>query len=115
MTLVTTTHRRQAAPRSSGLEGRDIICFSHDWSGDPLSKTHLMRLLARENRVLWVNSIGYRAPSASRAALGRACEKLVAAAGPLREPERNIFVFNPLAIPAYGRPALRELNRRLLR
>ena len=45
------------------LRGRDMLCFSHDWSGDPLSKTHLMRLLARDNRVLWVNSIGYRAPN----------------------------------------------------
>ena len=44
------------------LEGKDIICFSNDWDGDPLSKTHLMRLLARDNRVLWVNSIGYRTP-----------------------------------------------------
>ncbi len=45
------------------LRDRDMLCFSHDWSGDPLSKTHLMRLLARDSRVLWINSIGYRAPS----------------------------------------------------
>ena len=24
------------------LRGRDMLCFSHDWNGDPLSKTHLM-------------------------------------------------------------------------
>ena len=48
-------------PSADVLRGRDVICFSNDWSGDPLSKTHLMRLLARDNRVLWVNSIGYRA------------------------------------------------------
>ena len=47
------------------LRGRDMLCFGHDWSGDPLSKTHLMRLLARDNRILWINSIGYRAPTAS--------------------------------------------------
>ena len=49
------------------LQGRDILCFSHDWTGDPLSKTHLMRLLARKNRVLWVNSIGYRTPTINKA------------------------------------------------
>src|SRR5689334_13034065 len=49
------------------LAGRDMICFSHDWTGDPLSKTHLMRLLARKNRILWVNSIGYRTPTVSKA------------------------------------------------
>ena len=56
-----------------------MLCFSHDWSGDPLSKTHLMRLLARDNRVLWVNSIGYRTPSASRQDARRTLRKLAAA------------------------------------
>lgn len=96
------------------LHGRDILCFSHDWSGDPLSKTHFMRLLSRDNRVLWVNSIGYRAPSASKADISRAFRKLSAAAAPVREVEKNIFVLNPLAIPAYGSPSLRALSRRLL-
>ncbi len=97
------------------LRGRDILCFSHDWSGDPLSKTHLMRILARDNRVLWVNSIGYRAPKASKADVTRAFNKLKAATDSLREPEPNIFVLNPLAIPVYGRPRIRDFNRRLLR
>jgi glycosyltransferase involved in cell wall biosynthesis len=100
---------------SDELRGRDMLCFSHDWSGDPLSKTHLMRLLAKDNRILWVNSIGYRAPSASGRDLKRALEKLRAAARPVREVERNIFVLNPLAIPAYGVPAMQTVNRQLLR
>jgi glycosyltransferase involved in cell wall biosynthesis len=98
------------------LHDRNMLCFSHDWSSDPLSKTHLMRLLARDNRVLWVNSIGYRTPAASRRDLSRAFKKLAAvAAAPLREAERNVHVLNPLVIPAYGRPWVRSLNRRLLR
>jgi glycosyltransferase involved in cell wall biosynthesis len=92
-----------------------MLCFSHDWTGDPLSKTHLMRLLARDNRVLWVNSIGYRAPTVSRRDIGRAFRKLAAAAQPLREVEPNLFVLSPLAIPAYGIGAIRALNTRLLR
>jgi len=97
------------------LKGRDILCFSNDWSGDPLSKTHLMRLLARDNRVLWINSIGYRAPTVSKADVSRAFNKLAAAASPMSEPEKNIFVLNPLAIPAYGKPSVRALNKHLLR
>jgi len=97
------------------LRGRDILCFSHDWTGDPLSKTHLMRLLARDNRVLWVNSIGYRAPSANARDLKRAFQKLRAAARPLREVENNLFVLNPLIIPAYGLPPVRTFNRNFLR
>jgi glycosyltransferase involved in cell wall biosynthesis len=91
-----------------------VVCFSHDWSGDPLSKTHLMRLIARDNRVLWVNSIGYRAPTVSKADLSRAFRKLAAAARPLAEVEPNLFVLNPLAIPAYGRPLIRAFNQKLL-
>ncbi len=97
------------------LAGRDILCFSHDWTGDPLSKTHLMRLLAQRNRVLWVNSIGYRTPSVNRADLSRIWKKLVASRQPLREVEPNIFVLHPLAIPAYGLSVARQVNQWWLR
>ena len=107
---------RSNAPDGDGLlSGRDIICFSHDWTGDPLSKTHLMRLLARENRILWVNSIGYRTPGLNKADVGRLWKKLKAARQSLREVEKNIFVLNPLAIPAYGLGAARAANRWWLR
>ncbi|HEX6622975.1 MAG TPA: glycosyltransferase, partial [Pyrinomonadaceae bacterium] len=114
-TSTITTAPPAAVDPSTLLRGRDIICFSHDWSGDPLSKTHVMRLLARDNRVLWVNSIGYRTPTASKADITRAFKKLAAAATPMSEPEPNIFVLNPLAVPAYGNARVRDLNRHLLR
>lgn len=97
------------------LRGRDMLCFSHDWNGDPLSKTHLMRLLARDNRVLWVNSIGYRAPTVSRRDLSRILRKARAAMNPITQAEPNIHVLNPVVIPAYGSPAIRAFNRRFLR
>jgi hypothetical protein len=107
-----SNHERLAPER---IVGRDILCFSHDWTGDPLSKTHLMRLLARNNRVLWVNSIGYRTPKVNRADFSRAWKKLTASRQPLREVEPNLFVLNPLAIPAYGLGVVRSLNRWWLR
>jgi glycosyltransferase involved in cell wall biosynthesis len=112
-----TPEAQQSAKNNpaSILRGRDLLCFSHDWSGDPLSKTHLMRILAQDNRVLWVNSIGYRTPTASKADVSRAWKKLKAATEALTEPEPNIFVLNPIAIPIYGKPRIRDLNRRLLR
>lgn len=116
-TLKRTTNiaHLQTNERDCLLRGRDIICFPHDWTGDPLSKTHLMRLFARDNRVLWVNSIGLRAPTASKADISRLFKKLAAVATPVREVEPNIFVLSPLAIPAYGNPRIRALNRHLLR
>jgi len=95
----------------------DMLCFSHDYRGDPLSKTHLMRRLAqRGHRVLWVNSIGYRTPSLkAKRDLGRIVQKLRAAVEPVKEVEPNLFVVSPLVIPAWGRPAVQKLNARLLR
>ena len=104
MTLAPSAElARPAAGRPPTLSGRDMLCFSHDWTGDPLSKTHLMRLLARDNRVLWVNSIGYRAPTATA---GRPRPGLAEAQGgdvpAVRKPSRTCIVLNPLAIPACG-------------
>lgn len=95
----------------------DMLCFSHDFRGDPLSKTHLMRLLAqRGHRVLWVNSIGYRTPSLkAKRDLGRAVQKLKAAARPIEEIEKNLYVISPLIIPAWGKPLIQKLNAQLLR
>jgi glycosyltransferase involved in cell wall biosynthesis len=116
MTLANAPMKQDSKKMVAGqLRGRDMLCFSHDWKGDPLSKTHLMRLLARDNRILWVNSVGYRAPTASRADIGRIFKKLKAAAEPLREVEPNLFVLGPIAIPAWGSAAIRKLNAHLLR
>jgi len=96
------------------LCGRDILCFSHDWTGDPLSKTHLMRVLAKDNRILWVNAIANRMPTSSSKDVSRIFKKLRAFAEPVREVEQNIFVLNPLAFPSYGNTAILEVNQRFL-
>lgn len=96
------------------LRGRYIVCFSHDWSGDPLSKTHIVRILARENRVLWVNSIANRMPTAAKKDFSRIVKKLTAFTEKVKEVEPNIFVMNPLTIPAYGNAAIREFNQKFL-
>jgi glycosyltransferase involved in cell wall biosynthesis len=97
------------------IEGNDIICFSNDWDGDPLSKKHIVLRLARKNRVLWVNSTGNRNPTASVRDLRRAWKKLRQSVGGCREVAENISVFSPLVIPFHGNRAARWVNRRLLR
>lgn len=96
------------------LRGRDILCFSHDWTGDPLSKTHLMRVLSRENRILWINAIANRMPTSSSKDISRIFNKLKSFTAPVCEVEPNIFVLNPLAIPAYSSQAVVSLNRKFL-
>jgi len=104
----------QKDERRKALCGRDIVCFSHDWTGDPLSKTHLMRVLARENRILWVNALPNRMPTAASKDVSRIAKKLRSFAEPVREVEKNIFVLNPLVIPAYSSERLVALNRKML-
>ena|SRR5579872_6652162 len=97
------------------LEGQNIICFAKDWSQDPTSNNHVMRLLARNNRVLWVNSIGMRKPNiASRSDIGkmlRAVRKFVI--GPV-EVEKNLWVFTPLVLPLPHSRWATSINQRIL-
>src|SRR4051794_29355228 len=104
--MLIDTDKTKTQERLGVLRGRDIVCFSHDWTGDPLSKTHLMRILSRENRVLWVNSIATRMRTASSKDVSHIFRNLASLADPIREVEQNIFVLNPLAVPAYGSEAM---------
>jgi glycosyltransferase involved in cell wall biosynthesis len=96
------------------IEGYDIVCFSGDWDGDPLSKRHIMRRLARKNRVLWVNSMGNRKPTASARDMKRIFKKVRAFFGGCRQVEENLWVYAPLALPFYGSRFARALNRRFI-
>lgn len=109
-----TVSKKSVGETDKTLRGRDIVCFSHDWSGDPLSKTHIVRVLSRENRVLWINAIANRMPTAAKKDINRIFKKLAAFTEPIREVEPNIFVLNPLAIPAYGNKAVRHFNQKFL-
>jgi glycosyltransferase involved in cell wall biosynthesis len=105
---------REPALMGGVLEGRDIVVFSNDWDGDPLSKTHIMLRLARQNRILWVNSIGNRAPRANVHDFRRLWKKLSSFASGMSEVVPNLFVFTPLALPWYGSKTVRAANRKLL-
>jgi glycosyltransferase involved in cell wall biosynthesis len=96
------------------LSGRDIVCFSTDWSGDPTSKKHIMSRLARENRVLWIDSIGYRNPRASARDLRRLVRKASDFCRGCRRVAPNLWTLSPPALPFHSNAAARQVNRRLL-
>jgi glycosyltransferase involved in cell wall biosynthesis len=115
MLIAEELNIKQPTERSAEtLRGQDILCFSHDWTGDPLSKTHLMRVLSKDNRILWINAIANRMPTASSKDFRRIFSKLKRFTEPVREVEPNIFVLNPLAIPAYGSSLVRSFNQKFL-
>jgi glycosyltransferase involved in cell wall biosynthesis len=97
------------------IEGQDIICFSNDWDSDPLSKKHIMTRLAAKNRVLWINSIGNRKPTASVHDFKRIVKKLTDFSKGEKKVSSNINVFSPLAIPFHGNALARWMNRKLLK
>lgn len=112
--LIADIEREKIETTPDVLRGRDILCFSHDWTGDPLSKTHLTRVLSKDNRILWINAIANRMPTTSSKDLSRIYKKLKSFTEPVREVEPNIFVMNPLAIPAYGSKAIVAFNQKFL-
>ena len=114
MLIAESKNTKNNQNNSDILRGRDILCFSHDWTGDPLSKTHLMRVLSKENRILWINAIANRMPTTSAKDISRIFNKLKKFTEPVKEVEKNIFVLNPLAIPAYGNEAVRTFNQKFL-
>jgi glycosyltransferase involved in cell wall biosynthesis len=86
------------------IAGENIIILSSDdwWSGLKTSKYHVARQLAKRNRVLFVNSVGLRAPTAGAADVRRVVSKLREfARGPVRVPE-GLYVYSPIAFP-FGR------------
>src|SRR5437016_5977917 len=81
------------------MSGQNIICFANDWNADPTSKHQVMRVLARENRVLWVESIGLRRPGASAGDASRILKKIRKfIRGPVCV-SPNLHVVTPLVIP----------------
>jgi len=97
------------------MRGENIVCFAKDWSEDPTSNNHVMKLIARDNRVLWLNSISTRSPSLAARDLRKLVRKVGEfAAGP-RESAPGLHTFTPLVFPFPHSPVFRRLNRVLLR
>lgn len=95
----------------------DLIVFGEDFGAHPSSTQHLVRHLAEDRRVVWVNSIGLRRPRLSARDLGRAARKAAAALGPRRAAPaaRAPFpVVQPLALPMAEGATARRLNQALI-
>lgn len=98
------------------LSQSNILCFANDWSTDPTSKHQLMRRFARDNRILWVESAGMRAP---RLAQGRDLRRLAIKARSFWRPARHgvdgLHVYSAPAIPFPASPLARNVNAHLYR
>jgi glycosyltransferase involved in cell wall biosynthesis len=97
------------------LQGREIVCVGFaDWDAELwTNQHHLMSRLARENRVLFVESLGLRRPQLAGRDLTRILRRLRRGVAPPREAD-GLFVLSPLVIPLHRFRLVRALNRRLL-
>jgi glycosyltransferase involved in cell wall biosynthesis len=97
------------------LQGRDIVCVGFaDWATDlQTNQHHLMKRLARENRVLFVESLGLRRPQLAGRDVRRIARRLLRG---LRSPRHvdGLHVLSPLVLPLHGNPIARRLNAWLL-
>lgn len=86
------------------------LIFGDDWGRHPSTTQHLARALAEQDRVVWVNSLGMRAPSPSwgdlRAAATRVRGRFRASANLAPFP-----VVSAHAAPFHHSPVVRAANR----
>lgn len=104
------------------MSKRDLIVFGEDWGGLPSSTQHLMKHIALERKILWVNSIGLRSPKLSRHDIHRALRKALRFFKTNKNTQsqtgpniKNLTVINPMTLPAPRKLWQRRLAAWLLR
>jgi glycosyltransferase involved in cell wall biosynthesis len=97
------------------VEGRDIVCVGFaDWDTELwTNQHHLLSRLARDNQVLFVESLGLRRPQLAGRDLARIWRRLRRGlAGP--RASDGLHVLSPLVLPLHRSRVARALNARLL-
>jgi len=98
------------------LKGRDIIFFSDDWGRYPSTTQHIAKILANQNRILWIGSLGLRKPKLNFKDIHRIFEKLKNLFN-YQKPSlnnTNLFFTNPLIIPFHDNYFIERINSFLL-
>ena len=96
------------------IENRLIVCIASAWDYDPTSKHHVMRILSRRNRILWVNYHGTRRPGINATDISTAWSKLRRVAQGVQPASSTISQVTPLVIPGARSRLASGLHRRLL-
>lgn len=100
-----------------GVAGEPIICFAGEdwWYHHPHSKNHILKRLAKQNKVLFINSLTMGLPSAKNPDFFlKIWRKLKSYMRWLRKVPEGLYVLTPISIPLYGSRVGRTLNRWLL-
>jgi glycosyltransferase involved in cell wall biosynthesis len=95
----------------------DFLVFSDDWGEHPSSCQHIFRHIAKNHRVLWVNTIGMRNPTLSWTDARKVVVKASKMFGKKRESANeanteNLTVCQPFMLPGSRSRAVRRFNAR---
>jgi glycosyltransferase involved in cell wall biosynthesis len=104
-------------PRTTARDTLGILFFGEDWGRHNSTGQYLARELAHHHPVLWVDSLGLRAPRLNPTDLTRIAGKLARVLRGNTRPtaaEAPVRVLTPLAIPYYRWRLIRHFNRLLL-
>ncbi len=97
------------------IKDRWIICLaSEDWGGHPSSSQHLIKVFARYNKILWIDSIGMRRPEVSSKDMKRIWSKLGKFFRGLKQESENFYVYTPVVLPFHEVAVCRLFNRLFL-
>jgi len=97
------------------LKGQSIVCFANDFRSDPTSKHQVMKLLSRDNKILWINSIALRRPSVTVSDASRILNKLKSFFRGLDRENDHLHAFTPIVLPLPESKWARKVNSWLLR
>ncbi len=101
-----------------------LIIFGEDWGSHPSSTQHLAKHLLSAHEVVWVNSVGMRAPSFSVRDVKRILEKaLMMVRSPAKKHttaqvqsiSEKLRVINPFTLPWHNSPVINAFNKYQIR
>jgi len=97
------------------LENQEIIYIGNDWFADNKTSSHqIAGVLAKHNKLLYVEAAGQRAPRASRRDLLKIFRKLRGAWRAPQNVQDGLHRYSPLILPFHKYAFVRGLNRFLL-
>lgn len=96
------------------IQDRIIISIGSSWDYDPTSKHQLMKILARHNKIVWVNYHGSRRMKLTREDISTALAKLYDFTHGVKRINDSIIQVTPIVIPGAQSSLVQRLNRILL-
>lgn len=97
------------------LKGEEIIYIANDWFAEnKTSSHHIAEILARKNKILYIEASGQRAPRASKRDIRKIFTKLRKAWKSPIKVQNNIYLYSPLILPFHKYPIVRKINKFIL-